>query len=281
MMERFMGIINEGSVNWTIVAYPNEGWARTIFGEPDVARLWEAIASAVRLNESDPVAAWHAHVDKLLDRCRTLDERRFDAIHFKGPGTDLTIGLLPGSRWRAGQLETAWGRTHVPNLPTEEVFTTPDYRRTEGIVRSTRPLPFGGTIVRDLTMRFEGGRAVEVDASTAADAVRAELESDEGAPRLGEVALVDGESAVGKTGITFFNVLFDENATCHIAYGAGITSAVEGAEGKGPEELAAMGVNHSSTHRDFMIGGPEVDVDGVTEDGERVAILRDDRWVLE
>ena len=276
-------ITNERLINWTLVAYPNEGWATTVFGEPDVERLWDAVAHAVRLDEPDPVEAWNDHTERLDGKARQLNARRLDAVRFRGPGTDLTVGLLPGSVWMTALFETAWGRRHVPNVPTEEVFTTPDFRRTEGTVRSTRPLalPNQGVVVQDLELRFEGGSAVEVKASTGEDVVRTQLESDEGAPFLGELALVDGTSRVGETGITFFDTLFDENATCHIAYGNGIDFCVEGAEGLDPDGRRAAGINVASVHVDFMIGGPEVDVDGLTKDGDEVAILRNDVWVLQ
>ena len=280
LAERYVKAMNQRLINWTILAYPNEGWATSVFGEPDVERLWEAVADATRLGEPDPVEAWRAHIDKLVARAELLNERAFDCLRFRGPGTDLTVGLIPGATWCTALEETVDGRRHVVNMPTEEVFTSPDRRRTEGVVRSTLPLALSGNVVRDLELRFEGGRAVEVDASSGAELIREQLRQDENACMLGEVALVDGDSRVGRSGLVFLNTLFDENASCHIAYGAGILEAIAGGADKSEDELEELGFNTSTIHTDFMIGGPEVEVDGIDAEGTAVPLLRGDAWQL-
>ena len=271
--------LTSGLCNWSIVAFPNAGWAQQVFGEPDVERLWAAVATAVRLDEPDPLAAWQEHIARLSERAAVLNDHRFDALRYRGPGTDLMIGLLPASRWLAAEDESR-GIKHVANMPTEEVFTSPDTRRTEGTVRATYPLQLQGNVIRGLTIRFAGGRAVEVHADEGEDLIRAHIASDEGAGRLGEAALVDGNSRVAETGVVFYDTLFDENAAAHIALGAAIVQCVEGADALSEEEQVAIGINKSSLHTDFMIGSVDVDVWGVSASGEEVPILKDGGWAL-
>jgi aminopeptidase len=270
---------NESHWSRTIVACATDGWARKLYGEPDIERLWGEIFHSVRLDEPDPIAAWREHVATLKARARTLNDRRFDAIHFHGGGTDLTVGLLPESRWLAASDFTHWGLEHVANMPTEEVFTTPDRRRTNGVVRATRPLVWYGYVVPGLEVEFADGRAVNVRADEGDDFVRSQMESDEGGAFLGEVALVDETTRIPDR--VFYNGLLDENVACHIAYGNAYTAAVEGAKGLSQDELRERGINVSAQHVDFMIGSPEVDVDGLDADGTPTPIMRSNRWVLE
>jgi len=264
--------LEDRSHNWTIVAYPNEGWASKVFGEPDVERLWEAVATCTRLDEDDPVTAWREHMNRLELRAARLNELGLDALHYRGPGTDLTIGLNGDAKWLSALFRTRDGVEYVPNMPTEEIFTTPDWRRAEGTVASTRPLALNGDVIEGLRLTVRGGRIVEVDADHGAGVVRGQLRDDERGAYFGEVALVDGTSRVGRTRITYFDTLFDENATCHIAYGFGIPEAFDGEPGEG--------MNVANVHTDFMVGGPELEVDGLTKDGTTVPILRNDEWQL-
>ncbi|MEW9552611.1 aminopeptidase [Nonomuraea sp. NPDC050783] len=266
-------------VRWTLVPYATPEWARAVFGEPDQERLWRHLRRILRLDEPDPRAAWQQRIDELLGRARELTRMRLDAVRFEGPGTDLTIGLLPDAHWMAARLRDVRGREFQANLPTEEVFTTPDYRRVDGVVRATRPLSLGGTVIRDLELSFAGGTVRQVRASSGAEVVRTHQASDAGAARLGELALVDGSSRVGRSGITYLETLLDENATCHLAWGAGLPPGVPPhLRSDDPARLDAAGVNTSQVHVDFMVGGPEVTVVGLERGGGEVELLRDDVW---
>jgi aminopeptidase len=269
--------VNARKVPWIIVAYPTERWARETFGDPDVDRLWQAVAHAMRLDRPDPAAAWAERLDELEARAAALTERHFEGVRYRGPGTELDVGLIEGHRWLAGRARTAEGRPHVANMPTEEVFTSPHRMRAEGTVRATMPFALRGGIVEGLELRFSGGEIVEARATRGEDIVRSELAMDDGANRLGELALVDDSSRVGDTGLVFKNTLFDENAASHIAWGAGLAWTLDGMP---PEQQQAAGLNESQTHVDFMIGSPEVEVDGVEAGGTTVPLLRDGTWQL-
>jgi aminopeptidase len=262
----------DNSVNWCGVGAPNEGWATQVFGEPDVERLWEKVAFCMRLDEPDPVEAWREHIARLEARAEALTALRPDALHYRGAGTDLTVGLLPSARWGSARFRTSGGIDYVANMPTEEIFTTPDSRRAEGTIRSSLPLVLNGQIIRGLELTFEDGRIVGVQAETGADLVRSQLATIENADRLGELALVTKESRVGQSETLFFDTLFDENATCHIAYGMGLPYAFEGA----PDE----GSNVCKIHVDFMVGGPELAVDVMLADGGEVPLIRNETWQL-
>ncbi len=270
-------VISERSTNWCFVPAPHPAWATLV--DPDLAaddayeQLWRELEHVLRLDEPDPIAAWDERIAVLNDSATRLTERRFDAIDLRGPGTELTIGLLPTATWSSVEFSTAKGLRHFTNLPTEEVFTTPDPRRTSGHVTATKPLVLNdGTIIRGLTVRFEDGVAVEIDADENAEALRRLTGIDEGARRLGELALVDGEGRIGLLGTVFDNTLLDENASSHVALGNGFPFLVE------DEDRERS--NESAQHIDFMIGSAEMEVDGVTADGERIPVLRNHAWQI-
>jgi aminopeptidase len=264
--------VGENSVAWCGVGAPTEAWAQQVFGEPDVERLWEKVAFCMRLDEPDPVAAWREHLARLRERGAALDALKPDAIRYRAPGTDLTVGLLPNARWYSGAGFTKAGVEYVANMPTEEIFTSPDSRRAEGTIRSSMPLVLAGQIIRGLELTFADGRIVNVEAETGADLVRGHMATIENADRLGELALVTGDSRVGQSGTLFYDTLFDENATCHIAYGAGMPFVFDGE----PDE----GLNVANTHVDFMVGGPELEVDAILADGTAVPVIRNEEWQL-
>ena len=255
--------------------YPNPGWAQRVHPElePEQAldKLWDEIVHILRLDADDPAAAWLERMQAIVASADRMTKRRFDAIHLQGPGTDLTIGLLPSSTWLGADLQTIDGLTHYPNLPTEEIFTTPDPERVDGHVTATMPLELFGSYMEGIRIEFEGGRAVKADAEVGADALRATIAKDEGAARLGELALVDREGRIGPLQTVFYDTLIDENAASHIALGNAYTFPVE-------DEADRERVNTSDVHVDFMIGSNEVEVDGITRDGDRVPVLRGGSW---
>ena len=271
-------VLNERRTNWTIAPCPSEGWASLVHPQlpPDeaLAQLWEQVVHVCRLDEPDPVAAWRERMETLAGAAERLTAARFDALHFEGPGTDLTVGLLPSSTWMSARFSTRDGIPHIPNLPSEEVFTTPDPARVDGVVRATKPLQLAGATIEGLVVRFEGGRAVQIDADKGADVLRAMSAHDDGAARLGEVALVDASGRIGPLDTVFYDTLLDENAASHIALGQGFAFAVDDAD--------AERVNSSTVHIDFMIGGHDVDVTGIAGDGAdaRVPVLRGGVWQL-
>jgi aminopeptidase len=268
--------------NWTIVAYPTVSWARRVFPdlpeEEGVARLADAIFAASRIGGDDPVAEWDRHNAELRRRSEWLNGHRFASLHYTGPGTDLTVGLGDGHRWLGGEDRTQRGGTCNPNIPTEEVFTTPHRLRTEGHVSSTKPLSHNGTLIDGIQVRFEEGRIVEARAAKGEEVLRKVLDTDDGARRLGEVALVPHSSPISQSGLLFYNTLFDENAASHVALGQCYSVCFEGGDKLSPEEVEARGGNSSAIHIDWMIGSGEIDIDGVAEDGSRVPVMRKGEW---
>ena len=273
----YLELVNDETTSWTGVACPDPLWAQQVHPglEPSeaLARLWEQVVHMTRLDEPDPVAAWRARFAELARAAARLQDLRLDGLHFEGPGTDLTIGLLPGSQWTHGPAKTVDGQVHAPNIPTEEVFTAPDPARADGVVRATKPLlTRSGTLVEGLVVRFEGGRAVEVEAELGGESLREQLRRHEGGDRLGEVALVDRETRVGRRETVFYATLLDENAASHLALGSAYPKTVEAEDRER--------INRSSIHVDFMVGGDDVAVTGLTRDGGRVPLLRGGDWQI-
>ncbi len=269
-------------INWNIVAYPGASWAKLVFPGDDedvaVGKLANAIFAASRVDGTDPVAAWAQHNAALQSRTAWLNGQHFAALHFTGPGTDLIVGLADGHEWQGGSSTAKNGITCNPNIPTEEVFTTPHARRVDGHVSSTKPLSYQGTLIDDIAVRFEDGRIVEAKASKGEEVLNKVLDTDEGARRLGEVALVPHSSPISKSGLLFFNTLFDENAACHIALGQCYSKCFVGGDKLSSEQIAAQGGNMSFIHLDWMIGSDKIDLDGVHADGRRVPVFRKGEW---
>jgi aminopeptidase len=270
-------VISDRSGNWCYIPCPHVEWSRLVYPDLDdkdgLERLWQDLEHVLRLDEPDPNAAWDERMNSLTESARRLSGRRFDALEYRGSGTELRVGLFKSGNWVTTDFERRDGLRHMANLPTEEVFTSPDPARAEGRTRATRPLVLrDGTIVRGLRVQFEGGRAVDISADENADALRAALAVDDAALRLGELALVDNKGRIGSLGTVFYDTLLDENATSHIALGNGFPYTI-GDDDRGR-------VNQSGTHIDFMIGSPELEVDGITADGDKVPVLRGGAWQI-
>jgi aminopeptidase len=269
-------------VNWNIVAYPSLAWAKQVFPDDEedvaVAKLADAIFAASRVDNDDAVAAWQKHNAILRSRTEWLNGQRFHALHYLGPDTDLTIGLADGHEWEGGASTAKNGITCNANIPTEEVFTTPHCRRVSGHVVSSKPLSYQGSLIDNIAVRFEEGRIVEAKASRGEQVLNKVLDTDEGARRLGEVALVPHSSPISKSGLLFFNTLFDENAACHIALGQCYSKCFVGGDKLTPAQIAAQGGNQSLIHIDWMIGSDKIEIDGVHADGRRVPVFRKGEW---
>jgi aminopeptidase len=282
-MVPFLKRTMSNEVSWTIVAAPVLKWAAKVF--PDAAparaveRLWEVILTACRADRPDPVAAWNAHKADLQARRARLTAKQYAALRYTAPGTALTVGLPRHHVWRGGVSQTPEGNAFVPNIPTEEVFTLPHKERVNGTVRSTKPLSYSGTLIRDFGFTFEAGRITELHAETGRSVLERLIATDEGARRLGEVALVPHGSPISASGVLFYNTLYDENASSHLAIGRAYSVCLEGGPAMSEEELSAAGANHSLTHVDFMIGSAEMDVDGLTESGGAEPVMRHGEWV--
>lgn len=274
--------ISNFDINWNICSYPNPSWAKLVFPdmpiEEAVRKLADAIFAASRVDRDDPVAAWAEHNGELKKRSTWLNGERFAALHFTGPGTDLTVGLADGHEWHGGASTAKNGVTCNPNIPTEEVFTTPHALKVEGHVSSTKPLSHQGTLIDNIQVRFEGGRIVEAKASKGEAVLNKVLDTDEGARRLGEVALVPHSSPISASGVLFYNTLFDENASCHIALGQCYSKCFLNGASLSQDQIKAQGGNSSLIHIDWMIGSGQVDIDGIRADGSKVPVMRQGEW---
>lgn len=275
-------LITRHDINWTIVSAATPAWAAAMFpdlpAEEALGKLWDAIFAASRADQDDPIAAWKKHDEKLHAWAGRMNERRYAALHFKGPGTDLKVGLADDHLWLGGGTTAGNGNYCIPNMPTEEVFTTPHKDRVEGTVRSTKPLSHQGTLIEGIAVRFEGGKIVEAHAAKGEQVLQKLIDTDDGARRLGEVSLVPNSSPIAASGLLFLNTLFDENAACHIALGQAYSSCVREGDKLTPEQLAGKGANESLIHVDWMIGSGQVDVDGITATGNAEPVMRKGEW---
>ena len=283
--EKFNDIITRDAVNWSVISYPTEEWAAKVFpdvsGEAAVQKLWEAIFETCRVDQPDPVGAWMSHIVDLRKRSGYLNAKRYSALHYQAPGTDLTVGLPERHCWLAAQMRAENGIEFTANMPTEEVFTMPHKDQVNGTVNVSRPLVVRGNIVEDFAFTFENGKITEMHARKGAEHLQKLLDTDEGAKSIGEIALVPNSSPVSQRGHLFYNTLFDENAASHIALGRAYRFSMAGGNEMTEEEFQANGGNFSLTHNDFMIGSDKMDIDGILPDGRREPIMRSGEWAFD
>jgi len=276
--------VSRSAVNWCLVAASSPAWGAKIF--PDVSpeeaesKLWKAIFESTRIDQPNPVAAWMSHIENLLTRSKYLQFKQYSSLHYKAPGTDLTLGLPRGHKWISARMPAENGVDFTANMPTEEVFTLADRQRAEGTVTATMPLSYGGTLIEDFSVTFANGRIVKVNAKKGEAVLKKLIETDEGATRLGEIALVPASSPIAKRGQLFYNTLFDENASCHLAVGRAYRFNLEGGEQMTDEEFEKHGGNNSLTHVDFMIGSTKMDIDGIRENGTAEPVMRKGEWAF-
>jgi len=278
-------LTSRNAINWCAVAASAPTWAAKVF--PDIpieeaqSKLWDAIFDATRINQPNPVSAWMEHVQNLTKRAKYLQAKKYSALHYKAPGTDLTLGLPKGHRWVSAGMPAENGIDFTANMPTEEIFTLPDRTRAEGTVAATFPLSDGGSLIEDFSVTFENGRIVKVNAKKNEAILQKLVETDEGSTRLGEVALVPASSPIAQRGHLFYNTLFDENASCHLAIGRAYRFTLAGGEELNDEEFMSVGGNVSLNHVDFMIGSPQMDIDGIKEDGTHEPVMRQGEWAFD
>lgn len=283
-MRAYREMLMKAYMSWCLVAAPTAAWARKVFpGHPEqeaIELLWDAILRASRIVADDPLAHWREHLDRLATRARWLTDRQYEALHYRAPGTDLTVRLADGHKWLAADSQNSRGISFVPNIPTEEVFTMPHRFGVSGTVQSTMPLNYNGVLIEGLALTFEAGRIVHAESESGQEALLKLIETDEGAHRLGEVALVPYHSPISNMNTLFYNTLFDENASCHLAVGAAYPITLQQGEAMQPEELAARGANTSLTHVDFMVGSADLQIDGILKSGQTEAVFRNGDWAL-
>ncbi|KIL50774.1 aminopeptidase 2 [Jeotgalibacillus alimentarius] len=283
-LEKYRQYIQSDKVSWTVIAAPSTGWAKKVFPDAEeseaVDQLWNAIFKAVRVDQQDPVAAWKEHDETLHEKADYLNAKKYKKLHYTAPGTDLTIELPEGHIWAGAGSVNEKGHTFMANMPTEEVFTVPHKDGVSGYVTNTKPLSYGGNIIDGFKITFENGRITDVQAEEGEDILKKLIETDEGSHRLGEVALVPHQSPISQSNVLFFNTLFDENASNHLAIGSAYAFCVEGGKTASQEELANKGLNSSITHVDFMIGSDKMDIDGISEDGSSEPVFRNGDWAF-